>query len=246
MRAGKEGFRILEQTKPYQRVLAYLKEGLLSGALVLGDPLPPERELAETLGISRNSVREAIRQIEHMGFLRSSQGAGNFLCCDLQQNLQDSLEMLMILRRMDYRQLTDLRAGLEQEAAELALARITDEQARQLMQTAQRIPKEPLHTAAHLDKQFHDQIAEIAGNELILQILKALSSTIDRFITNTRQRILRDPNRASQLQYAHEEIAQAFLEHDAVLLTLAIRHHFHVVRMHIDTMEQNGAPPETP
>ena len=50
-----------EQPKSYERVLTYLEDALRGGTLALGQPLPPERELAEQLGISRNSVREAIR-----------------------------------------------------------------------------------------------------------------------------------------------------------------------------------------
>ena len=46
-----------EQPKSYEKVLTYLEDSLRRGQLSLGDPLPPERELAEQLGISRNSVR---------------------------------------------------------------------------------------------------------------------------------------------------------------------------------------------
>ena len=91
-----------EQPKSYEKVLTYLEESLRSGKLALGQSLPPERELAELLGISRNSVREAIRLLEHMGFVVSSQGAGNFISCNIQRNLQDSFDLLMLLQRIDY------------------------------------------------------------------------------------------------------------------------------------------------
>lgn len=106
-----------EQPKSYEKVLTYLEDSLRSGQLSLGDPLPPERELAEQLGISRNSVREAVRLLEHMGFIVSNQGAGNFICCNIQRNLQDSFDLLMLLQQIDYRRLGELRAGLELQAA---------------------------------------------------------------------------------------------------------------------------------
>ena len=65
-----------EQAKSYERVLTYLEDALRTGELSLGQALPPERDLAEQLGISRNSVREAVRLLEHMGFVISSQGRG--------------------------------------------------------------------------------------------------------------------------------------------------------------------------
>ena len=92
---------MVEQQKSYEHVLTYLEDALRDGKLTLGQSLPPERELAEQLGISRNSVREAVRLLEHMGFLVSSQGAGNFISCNIQRNLQDSFDMLILLQQAD-------------------------------------------------------------------------------------------------------------------------------------------------
>ena len=100
-----------EQPKSYEKVLTYLEDSLRRGQLSLGDPLPPERELAEQLGISRNSVREAVRLLEHMGFIVSNQGAGNFICCNIQRNLQDSFDLLMLLQQIDYRRLGGAAGG---------------------------------------------------------------------------------------------------------------------------------------
>lgn len=223
-----------EQPKSYERVLTYLEDALRGGTLALGQPLPPERELAEQLGISRNSVREAIRLLEHMGFVVSSQGAGNFISCNIQRNLQDSFDLLMLLQQIDYRQLAELRAGLELQAALLAVDRITDEQAAGLTALVREMAACSPDRAAHLDKQLHDTIATISGNELIIQIHRALSSTIDRFITDMRRRILLNFQTGAQLQYAHEQIADALTRRDKTQLTLAINHHFNVVNSNME------------
>ena len=151
-----------EQPKSYEKVLTYLEDSLRRGQLSLGDPLPPERELAEQLGISRNSVREAVRLLEHMGFIVSNQGAGNFICCNIQRNLQDSFDLLMLLQQIDYRRLGELRAGLELQAALLALGRITDEQVRELSGMVEEMASCSSKRAAQLDKQLHDTIAAIS------------------------------------------------------------------------------------
>ena len=219
-----------EQQKSYERVLTYLEDALRDGTLTLGEPLPPERELAETLGISRNSVREAIRLLEHMGFLVSSQGAGNFISCNIQRNLQDSFDLLMLLQQIDYHQLAELRAGMELQAALLAADRITDCQAERLDGLVRQMANCPDGAGAQLDKQFHDEIAAISGNQLIIQILRALSSTIDRFISDMRRQILLDPRTGGQLQYAHEQMADALRRRDKTQLTLAVNHHFNVIQ----------------
>jgi GntR family transcriptional repressor for pyruvate dehydrogenase complex len=226
-----------EQQKSYQKVLTYLKESLISGKLSLGQPLPPERELAERLDISRNSVREAIRQLEHMGFLLSNQGAGNFICCNIQQNLQDSFNLLILLHKINYRQLGELRSGLEMQAASLAIDQITTEQITQLQDIVREMQICSASRGNILDKRLHEIIAEASGNELIIQILRALSGTIDRFISDMRQRIFLNYDAAKQLQYAHEQIVDAFRCRDRVQLILAVKHHFNIVNTNMYNQE---------
>ena len=227
---------MVEQQKSYEHVLTYLEDALRDGKLTLGQSLPPERELAEQLGISRNSVREAVRLLEHMGFLVSSQGAGNFISCNIQRNLQDSFDMLILLQQIDYHQLAELRSGLELQAALLAVDRMGyaisshGELVRQMTAC-------PPEMGAQLDKQLHDEIAAISGNQLIIQILRALSSTIDRFISDMRRRILQNPRTGNQLQYAHEQMVDALRRRDKTHLMLAVNHHFNVVNSNMTAEE---------
>ena len=65
--------------KAYDQVLEYLKTLIKNKEISYGGKIPSERELMETLGISRNSVREALRILEHTGVLESRHGKGNFL-----------------------------------------------------------------------------------------------------------------------------------------------------------------------
>ena len=67
------------QGKAYEKVIDYIQGEILKGDLKRGEKLPPERELAELLGVGRNSVREAMRTLSLMGFISSTQGAGNFV-----------------------------------------------------------------------------------------------------------------------------------------------------------------------
>ena len=66
--------------KTYERVIEYLKQQIQEGKLSCGSKIPSERELAASLNLGRNSVREALRTMEHTGMLESRQGKGNFQC----------------------------------------------------------------------------------------------------------------------------------------------------------------------
>ena len=124
-------------------MLDYIKAEIRRGNLKRGERLPPERELAEQLGVSRNSVREAVRTLSLMGFVSSVQGAGNYISCDLEGNLSTSFEMMLLLGETNYLQVSQLRRGLESETARLAATRVLPGQLERLNSLAQRMAAEP-------------------------------------------------------------------------------------------------------
>ena len=69
-----------EPLKAYQRLSEKIQDAIEKGGLKVGDKLPPERALAETFGVSRNSVREAIRTLSEQGILKSRHGDGTYIC----------------------------------------------------------------------------------------------------------------------------------------------------------------------
>ncbi|NLM13975.1 MAG: FadR family transcriptional regulator, partial [Epulopiscium sp.] len=83
--------------KSYTKVIDYIKKQIRQGKLSIGEKLPAERELSEILGVSRNSVREAIRSLEIMGVISSQHGAGNYLTGNFENNLVESISMMFLL-----------------------------------------------------------------------------------------------------------------------------------------------------
>lgn len=75
----------MQQTKAYEKVIEHIKKQIINHDLTIGEKLPPEREISEQLGVSRNSVREAIHMLEMMGFISSQQGAGNYVSCNFEK-----------------------------------------------------------------------------------------------------------------------------------------------------------------
>lgn len=227
-----------KNSKAYEKVLVYLQQSLKDGSLSLNKPLPPERKLAEELGVGRNSVREAMRLLEHMGFIRSEHGAGNFICCDISESLKDTFNLLTLLQRINYRQLSELRKGLEMQAAMLAVDRITAQQIARLEEIVAEMRTCEDLRADLLDKELHSLIATASGNELIIQILHALSDSIDRFIHDMRCRILLYDDTEHKLQYAHEQIVNGLRQHSKTHLSLAMQDHFSLIE---EYMVEQGA-----
>lgn len=105
----------------------------------MGDKLPSERELSEQLGVSRNSVREALRVLEIMGVVQSHQGAGNYVNDDFENNLVETMSMMYALNKIDDRQVADYREALETKAYILAMEQITREELQEMKGHIRRI-----------------------------------------------------------------------------------------------------------
>ena len=89
----------MEKTKKaYEIVIDSIKEQIMNQELVLGQGLPPEREISEKLGVSRNSVREALKILTVMGVVSSRQGAGNYISGNFKGYMVDALSMMSLNR----------------------------------------------------------------------------------------------------------------------------------------------------
>lgn len=216
--------------KAYETVIDYIKKQILSGSLQKGRKLPPERELAERLGVSRNSVREALRTLEILGAVTSTQGAGNYIACDFQRSLFESMSLMFLLQEIDYRQLSELRRALERQAVSLAAGRVTARQLGEMESAvaALAVGRDEARNVV-LDKRLHTLIAEASGNRLICLILQALSDVMDLFIEDLRRQILSDTAGGSRLQKIHESMVDCLRHGDREGACRAVDAHFALV-----------------
>ena len=99
----------LKRDKPYQLVIDHIKDDILNGVLKPGDRLPGERELAEQLGISRNSVREGLRILENMGVTASRHGAGHYVSLNFDVPMTEMLSLIYTMKNMGRDDLNQFR-----------------------------------------------------------------------------------------------------------------------------------------
>ena len=226
----------MKEDRAYEKVLEYIKSEVRRGNLKRGERLPPERELAEQLNVSRNSVREAVRTLSLMGFVSSVQGAGNYISCDLERNLGASFELMMLLGETNYLQVSQLRRGLESETARLAANRILPGQLEKLRSLAQKMCEEPdPGKGALLDQQFHVVLCEASGDLLLRSLFRAMLSTVNRFISTMYVRIVAEEHKAQQLHDAHMDIVRALEAGDENAAIQGIWRHFQVVEAAIES-----------
>lgn len=221
--------------KIYESIIDSIKSDIISGKLSSGDKLPPERDLAKQLGVSRTSIREALRTLEILGVTESIQGSGNFIAGNYTKSLTESMSMMFLLQQFDSLQISQLREALEIKAALLAVDNITEDQIKRL----EEIVKEMSITAEEaknvsLDIELHYTIAAASKNNIILQILNILEELINIYIKDRRMEILTDPNNISRLQKIHEEIVYSIKNKDHEATYQAIMKHFGIIAEYIN------------
>jgi GntR family transcriptional repressor for pyruvate dehydrogenase complex len=155
-----------------------IRELIVSGSWGPGDRLPKESELAAQLGMSRNSLREAVRALSQLRVLEVRQGDGTYVSSLEPDLLLESTSFVSHLLLGDTAlELYEVRRVLEAAAASLAAARIDADGRRELRRKLDRMVE--VHTVEDLveaDVAFHAVIARAAGNAVLTSLLASLST----------------------------------------------------------------------
>ncbi|MFI6324383.1 FadR/GntR family transcriptional regulator [Nonomuraea sp. NPDC050556] len=202
-------------------VLAELRAEIHSGAWQVGDKIPTELQLAAALGVSRLSVREAVRVLVHSGLLATRQGDGTYVVAT------DESEVALTRRLESAEQLDiiDVRRGLDLVAARLAAAKRTEEDLAGLRAAGERrlaaSRAGELDDFADADVDFHLRVAHAAHNQVLSDLYRGLSQSIRQSVREAHclERAVR-PGESS-----HEDLLAAIERGDqaaAVAAALAI------------------------
>lgn len=219
-----------KQQKAYRCVIEHFKKKIIDGELRPGEKLPPEREIAEQLNVSRNSVREAIRIMDMTGVISSQQGSGNYITCEFQKSLAETMTMMFAMDQIDYRQISQIRQALERLALSLAVMQATDEQIAEMETLVEELDQSTDDEKnVTLDKKIHFTLAQASGNILVLDFLEACSGVIDMFIKDVREEILRTEDRKDRLNQCHKKLVEALKEKDEAKGLEALDEHFTMI-----------------
>ncbi|GAB4051957.1 FadR/GntR family transcriptional regulator [Catellatospora paridis] len=180
-----------------------IKEMILSGVLRPGDKLPKEADLAERLGLSRNSLREAVRALSLIRVLDVRQGDGTYVTSLEPGLLLEALTFVVDFHRDDtVLQFLEMRRILEPAAAALAAQRMTEEDIAKLATVVEEIgPDASMEELVANDLEFHRLIAAGTGNAVLCSIIDGMSGpttrariwrglTQDRAVERTREQHL--------------------------------------------------------
>ena len=167
-----------QKTKPdktYYQVIAYIMEMIKEGKLSFYSKLPSERELMETLGMGRNSVREALRTLENIGLVESCHGKGNFLVNHMGESLSSVFSVLLFTGESNYLEVSQLRRAIEVQAFAQAADRITEDDRNRFAGIILKMDTGTHEERVQADEDFHQLLIECSGNHLLELLMDALS-----------------------------------------------------------------------
>jgi GntR family transcriptional repressor for pyruvate dehydrogenase complex len=173
------------------QLLDRIKALIGEGALAPGAKLPPERQLAESFGVSRSSLRHAIKALEVMGVLRQRVGDGTYLTEDSAHILKEPLQLLFLMDEISFEDLLETRLIVEPELAARAAERATKDDISVMEASLKAMQK---RGASHeelidADLAFHRAIFEAARNPLCKRIFSLVHSSMVASIGLTSQMV---------------------------------------------------------
>lgn len=171
------------------RIAAALMNEITEGRLRPGDRLPTEQYLADSFGVSRNVVREAIAQLRSAGVVHSRQGLGTVVSTE-RADKGIGFELEGSAQAMSAQYVYELRMGLEPQGATMAALRGTQAQFDLISRTLERLEEAERWDAdgVDIDIEFHLAVADASGNPLFREAITFLTGKMRETIVATRER----------------------------------------------------------
>lgn len=173
----------VKRPKLSTEILSRLQRGIRDGELRPGDQLPPERELAESLGVSRNSVREALRALEVLGVVEVRHGEGTFVRIPDISTLLGPVFDVLVTKQDFVLEVLEFRRMIEPAICRLAATNATEADLQHLReilaQQEERVLREK--PVVDVDMEFHRSIAMATHNSIIGNTLELISTLFQQF-----------------------------------------------------------------
>jgi DNA-binding FadR family transcriptional regulator len=206
-------FRPVSKVPVYVQIAAQLSDAIHAGELKPGEALPPERELAESFGASRASIREALRAMQAQGLLLEREGAPMRAVVAGEASAARRAALVGLLRfdAVELADLVDFRCVIESAALRWA-AQAGDHAQLDRARDALAAMEDPAMTLEDFDEadvRFHTALVRASGNEAMHQVMAALREPVGRHMRDALRRRRRPRTILQRLVAEHREILEA-------------------------------------
>ena len=231
-------FEKVQTRKVYMEIVEQIQNLIKEGKLKPGDKLPPERILAEKLGVSRPPLREAISALEILGIIESRGGKGNFI-----KNTFNSTSYAQRLKELEKEEspfeLLEARKVVETEIAGLAAEKASSEDIKEIEEALNRMRNalSDIPRAMEFDRQFHVAIAKAAHNSILFQMMNFLADGLKESLwVNIKEKSWALPGHPQKYLEEHTKLLEAIKKGDKKLARRTM--HTHLADVEVDLLEE--------
>ncbi len=218
----------IKRTSVVEQAIGRIYELIQSENLRERDRLPPERQLSEMLGISRNSLREAIRVLDMLGILRVDQGSGMVIDSSrVSDSVTRHLSFALLLNRDKLQELFEARLVIETECAGLAAERATAEEVEELRRVFGELEASGTDRERGIrsELRLHDLVARASRNSVLGRILESLRD----ILRESRETTVPTSGVTSRTIESQRRIVEAIGNRDAAAARDLMREHISAV-----------------
>ncbi|MGO2660343.1 FadR/GntR family transcriptional regulator [Mycetocola reblochoni] len=211
---------------------------LTGGDLIPGSRLPPERQLAEELGVGRSAVREALAALEILGIVTVRPGSGTYLRDNASELLPTTLSWGLMLSASRTAELAQVRSGLEAQAARLAAENVTEEELENMRGFLATMEDTTADLPAFIeaDARFHLQLASSSGNVVLRDLLQSIRSLLRVWV----DRGLRSTPQAEDALAEHRTVFAAVEAGDGDAAERAMHEHMSTASRRLEDADADG------
>ncbi len=202
-------------------IVSQIEAFIVEGVLKPGDALPPERDFAQQLGVSRPSLREAILKLETRGLVQTRRGGGYCVADVTGPTLTDPLVRLLREHPPAAYDILELRCALEELAASLAAQRATEADRERITARFNTLAKADTgkgdgERAADADLDFHLALADASHNVVLVHVMRGLHNLLHSSVTRFRARLFAMKDGSEKLlRQQHRALFEAVMAGDA-------------------------------
>src|SRR5450432_3096368 len=220
-----------QRERTHELVVRRIEAELSGGRIAVGERLPAERSLAGQLGVSRASVREAIRVLEAMGIVRTAVGSGSeagaIIMADPSAALTAALRLHLATSHLLIADIVATRVLLESWAVRVAATsrdRGQYDSAQSLLDDMDDVTLKP-EQFHRLDAEFHIELTRQAGNALVAAVMASLRESIQGYVMAAVPRLPDWPAMARKLRREHRRVLAAVRANDGAAAAIAVTKH---------------------
>jgi GntR family transcriptional repressor for pyruvate dehydrogenase complex len=233
---------IFEQSKLIPKIVETFQNKIIQGELKGGDQLPSQNKLAESMGISRGTLREGLNQLVPMGIIEMRQGRGTYVKSISPASFMTSLSPALLMNKSSAEELLDARLYIEGAVASLAAKKATGEEIRELEKILDEMKDDyragNIEDFINKDVEFHMLIAKSSKNQVLMKVVQTIRDILYKFIADFFTAM---PETVKNATDYHTKIFRAIERHDPIEAKKQMESHIISLIRRMSDSKQNGS-----